>query len=133
MKLKVIIIALVALLSGIFFWQTTNRFLYPSRATSSTPVPGTGTAPVPGTGTAGLPATGTASSGTGTNTDSSTPSGCPMRAKGDYNCDGAVDMQDLAVFRHEYSGKATTKESDGNVDGKVDLIDYDALRVNLFR
>ncbi len=125
MKLKVIIIALVALLSGIFFWQTTNRFLYPSRATSSTPAPGTGTA--------GLPATGTASSGTGTNTDSSTPSGCPMRAKGDYNCDGAVDMQDLAVFRHEYSGKATTKESDGNVDGKVDLIDYDALRVNLFR
>lgn len=125
MKLKVIIIALVALLSGIFFWQTTNRFLYPSRATSSTPVPGTGTA--------GLPATGTATTGTGTNTDSSTPSSCPMRAKGDYNCDSKVDMQDLAVFRHEYNSGATTKDSDGNTDGKVDLLDYDALRTNLFR
>lgn len=32
MKLKWVIIALVALLSAIFFWQTTNRFLYPSKA-----------------------------------------------------------------------------------------------------
>lgn len=32
MNIKLIIILLVALLATIFFWQTTNRFLYPSKA-----------------------------------------------------------------------------------------------------
>lgn len=114
MKLKVIIIGLVALLSGIFFWQTTNRFLYPSKAAPATTTTGGG-ATLPGTGTA-----------------STNSTSCPNRSKGDYNCDAKIDVQDLAVFRLEYSGNGASKESDGNADGKVDLLDYDALRVSLF-
>ncbi|OGK17409.1 hypothetical protein A3D80_04640 [Candidatus Roizmanbacteria bacterium RIFCSPHIGHO2_02_FULL_40_13b] len=121
-------ILLVLILSTIFFWQTTNRFLYPSRAqvtSTTTLTPGVVTqvtiAPTKTTG--GLSPVPTTGSNTGN---------CPLRSQGDFNCNGVIDLVDFNVFRIEYTGQSLTKDSDSNADGKVDLIDFDNWRKNAF-
>ncbi len=115
MKLKLIIIVLVAVLSGIFFWQTTNRFLYPSRATGPSLV------------------TPSIDSTTNGGSVGVTPAaGCSLKGKGDYNCDSKIDIADFDLFRREYTGALTTKDSDGNGNGMIDVGDFDILRRGMF-
>ncbi len=91
MKLKIIIIALVATLSGIFFWQTTNRFLYPSKAapaaTAPTPLPYL----VPTVATGGV---------VPTTPPTVTSSPLCKTIPGDANGDGVVNLADFEAWRH---------------------------------
>lgn len=56
------------------------------------------------------------------------PTQCPLKPKGDANCDGKVDLIDFEIWRKEYRGELTSKDADFNSDGKVDLIDFETWR-----
>lgn len=83
----------------------------PTRTPTPTPVPPTAT-PTP--------------TRTPTPTPTRTPTPVPTRApvEGDYNGDFAVDVLDFNIWRDEYLGVLTTKNSDANKDGIIDLIDF---------
>ncbi|MBI2443333.1 MAG: hypothetical protein HYV40_05525 [Candidatus Levybacteria bacterium] len=52
------------------------------------------------------------------------PSPTPTPLTGDINKDGKVDLLDFNIWRDEFLGDVTTKQSDLNSDGKVDLLDF---------
>lgn len=57
-----------------------------------------------------------------TNTPTPVPTKAPV--EGDYNGDYTVDVLDFNIWRDEYLGVLTTKNSDANKDGVIDLIDF---------
>lgn len=54
--------------------------------------------------------------------------GCPLKNKGDANCDGSVNQFDLSIWEIEFSTKNSPLRSDFNNDGVVNLVDYGVWR-----
>ena len=49
---------------------------------------------------------------------------CPLKTKGDANCDGTVNIADYAVWQQEFVRSKTTSDADFSRDNNVNLIDY---------
>ncbi|MBI2443338.1 MAG: carbohydrate binding domain-containing protein, partial [Candidatus Levybacteria bacterium] len=76
-----------------------------------------------GTGTSPTPTSTPIPTGIATNTPvPTTPT--PIILVGDVNKDGKVDLLDFNIWRDEFLGVLSTKQSDLNSDGKVDLLDF---------
>lgn len=61
---------------------------------------------------------------------------CPLKEKGDANCDNNVNKYDFLIWKCEFLGNGTCsnpvshKTADFNDDDRVDLIDFEILRTN---
>ena len=56
---------------------------------------------------------------------------CPLKSKGDCNCDNSVDVIDHEIFRQEISSELTSKTCDFNNNGNIDNNDYQIWKSNL--
>jgi len=56
---------------------------------------------------------------------------CPLKSKGDANCDGKIDIADLEAWKAEFLGTTSTKTADFNTDRVVDLLDFNIWRNGL--
>ncbi|MDO8621392.1 MAG: dockerin type I repeat-containing protein [Candidatus Levybacteria bacterium] len=52
-----------------------------------------------------------------------TPSGCPLKSKGDANCDGKVNILDYNILRDEFTHKLQTRTADFNSNNVIDDLD----------
>ncbi|MEN9328380.1 MAG: hypothetical protein RI947_1188 [Candidatus Parcubacteria bacterium] len=59
-------------------------------------------------------------------------SDCPKKSRGDANCDGFVDIVDFEIFRKEYTGPLSTKDSDFDMNNIVDIVDFEIWRRGMF-
>lgn len=55
---------------------------------------------------------------------------CPLKSKGDANCDGKIDILDFNIWREEFTKALNTTSSDFNNDGRVNTLDFNIWRDN---
>jgi len=53
---------------------------------------------------------------------------CPLKGKGDVNCDGFISSQDILLWNEEYLKFKNSKEADVNFDSKISLKDFEVIR-----
>lgn len=70
---------------------------------------------------------------TGPATTAAPPKPACLKATGDANCDGRVDLADFEIWRKEYLGQLNTQTADFNEDKKVDLFDFETWLKNLLK
>lgn len=58
---------------------------------------------------------------------------CPTFSKGDFDCNGIVDLIDFDIWNREYLNNTQTLKSDVNGDGKASLYDYEIWRANYLK
>lgn len=64
-----------------------------------------------------------------TQTATTTPgSTCTLHIKGDADCNGAINLADFEIFRKEYVGQLSTKQSDFDNNGLVTITDFEIFR-----
>lgn len=82
------------------------------------------------------PTTAQAPTATPTSTRTTTTPGqtgsCPLKNRGDANCDGINNLADFEIFRKEYTHILTTTTADFNGDGVVNTTDFEIFRSNHF-
>lgn len=61
---------------------------------------------------------------------------CPLKSKGDVNCDGKTDESDFIIWKCEFRGNGTCnnppsqKSADFNTDELINLVDFEIFRRN---
>ena len=56
------------------------------------------------------------------------PPSCSLKATGDADCSGKVDLTDFEIWRKEFTGSLNTKTADFNMTSTVDLADFEIWR-----
>jgi len=51
-----------------------------------------------------------------------------LKPRGDFNCDGVVDLLDFPVFIDGFLGRDMSLKADANGDGVVSLADFERFR-----
>lgn len=57
---------------------------------------------------------------------------CPLKPKGDSDCNGVIDLIDFEMWRKEAKREVSTQISDYNNDGVVDIVDFEVWRKGRF-
>lgn len=83
---------------------------------------------IPSTFTIAMPTPTPIPTTTPTPAPTTTPTPTPLPLEGDVNGDGSIDILDFNIWRNEFIGISTTKQSDLNKDGKIDLVDFSIWR-----
>ena len=55
---------------------------------------------------------------------------CPTYQKGDFDCNGMIDLIDFDIWAGEFNDSSKNPRSDVNGDGKASLADYEVWREN---
>jgi hypothetical protein len=63
------------------------------------------------------------------------PSVCPLRSRGDANCDQLVDNADLSQIINKVNNipLCLNCSADFNTDNKTDLLDYEIWRATVYK
>ena len=59
-------------------------------------------------------------------------SGCDLKGKSDADCDGKITLLDFEIFRKELTWMLLTIDSDFNLNGEVDIGDFELWRNGYF-
>jgi len=63
-------------------------------------------------------------------TQNATNPACPLKSKGDANCDGKIDLIDYENWRKELIGEQLSLTADFNENGVIDSVDYATWKKN---
>ena len=91
---------------------------------TATPLPTTAPTSVP----TSVPTATPTISQVATSTPTTSSGNCPLRSKGDADCNGTVNLADFEIFRKEYVGQLSTKQSDFDNNGLVTITDFEIFR-----
>ncbi len=64
----------------------------------------------------------------GAGTVAVTGGSCPLKVNGDANCDGIISIVDFGIWRNEYFGLLSTKNTDFDNTGSVGIVDFEIWR-----